>query len=86
MGTLAPKGFGAFDAARLGIEEAQVVVHKADQPDFLRHFLDADVLTGEDGAQVDFSGSEAEATVLSDGEGAVVERVFQLRQARIGSR
>ena len=40
--------WGAFDAACLVIKEPQVVVHKADQPDLLRDFLDADILSGED--------------------------------------
>jgi len=30
------------------IKEPQVAVHKTNQPDFLRDFLDADILSGED--------------------------------------
>ena len=56
------------------IEEPQVVVHKADQPDSIADFLHADVLTGKHGAEVDLAAPEAGAAALSDGEGAVVER------------
>jgi outer membrane protein TolC len=37
------------------IEEAQVVFHKADQPDFVADFRNADILAGKHPAQVDFA-------------------------------
>jgi hypothetical protein len=47
------------------IEEAQVVVHKADQPDLLADFRDADVLSGEHGTQVDFPTTDADAAATA---------------------
>ena len=40
--------WGTLDATCLVIKEPQVVVHKTHQPDLLRDFLDADILSGED--------------------------------------
>jgi hypothetical protein len=38
------------------IEESDIVLHEADQPDIVLLFLDADVLSGKDLAQIDFPG------------------------------
>ena len=47
-GHLSTEGvFGALHSIGLLIEEAQIVVHKADEPDLLAHFADADLLTCE---------------------------------------
>ena len=67
------------------IEEAQVVFHKADQPDFIANLLDADVLAGEDGAEIDLAAADADATALGDGNGAIVERVLKLAEAAVGA-
>ena len=60
------------------VEEAQVVIHEADEPDSIADFLDPDILTGEDGAEIDFSASDADAAALGDGDGSVVKRVVKL--------
>ena len=60
------------------IEETQVVVHKADEPDLVSDLPDADVLTGEDGAEVDLEAVHADATAARNGDGAIVERVVQI--------
>ena len=44
-------------------------MHEADEPDALSDFPDADALTGEDGAEIDFATPEAQVTALGDGEG-----------------
>ena len=67
------------------IEEAQVVLHKADQPDFIANLLDADVLAGEDGAETDLAAAEADATALGDGDGAIVERILKLADSAVGA-
>src|SRR5207247_10192215 len=69
----------------LVIEEPQVVVHKADEPDFIAHLLDPDILAGEDGAQMDLSAPEADAATLGDGDGSLVERVVKLAKPAIGA-
>ena len=85
--TLAPNGFGAHSTRQaLIVEEAEVVVHEANQPDVLGDFAHADVLAGEDRAEVDFATAEAQPPALGDGDGLIVQRVFQRRQALIGAR
>jgi hypothetical protein len=48
--------------ARLQIEVSQIIIHKADQPDIVMNFFDADRLNGEDGAEVDLFAAEADAS------------------------
>ena len=67
------------------VEEAQVVVHEGHQPDFIGDFLDADVLTGKDRAEVDLAAAEADAAALGDGDRAIVQRVLELAEAAIGT-
>jgi hypothetical protein len=37
------------------IEETQVVVHEGDEPHIIAHLLDADILAGEHGAEIDLA-------------------------------
>jgi len=60
-------------------------VHKADEPDFIAHLLDTDILAGEDGAEINLSAPEADAATLGDGDGSVVERAVKLAEPAIGS-
>jgi hypothetical protein len=39
------------------IEEAQVVLHKADEPDFIADLFNPDVLASEDDAEIDLSAA-----------------------------
>ena len=48
---------------------AQIIVHEADEPNVLAHLVDADALTGEDCAEVDFLPIEADAPARCDGGG-----------------
>ena len=41
-----------FEDPCLQIEVSQVVIHKANQPDIIVHFFDADRLAGEDSAEI----------------------------------
>jgi hypothetical protein len=68
------------------IKKPQVVVHKTDQPDFLCNFSDADILSGEDLTEIYLTPPDADAPALRDGDGAIMQRVFQLPQAGIGPR
>ena len=65
------------------IEVSEVVLHERDEPDFVVDLLDADVLTGKDGAEVDLEPVEADTSAAGDGDGSVVERVVELVQASI---
>jgi len=42
-----------LEHSSLQIEVAQIIIHKADQPDAVLYFLDGERLTGEDCAEVD---------------------------------
>jgi hypothetical protein len=60
------------------IKEPQVIVHETDQPDFLGDLFDADVLSGEDMAEIDLTPLEADAATVADRDGAIVEGIFQV--------
>ena len=53
-------------------------MHEGHEPDALVDLLDADVLPGENGAEVDLAPTEADATSVGDGDGAIVQRVSEL--------
>jgi hypothetical protein len=52
------------------VEVAEIVVHKADEPNAVAHLLDSDALAGEDGAEIDLLPIEADAAAMS-----VVKRI-----------
>ena len=64
------------------IEVAQVVEHEADQPDLVFDLFDADFLTGEDRAEIDFQSVEADSPAAGD-DGAAVVKGVRLREARL---
>lgn len=68
----------ALDPAGLVVEEAQVVVHKADQPDLLLDLADADPLAGKDMTEADFALADTDAPARGDQHRAIVEGVLRL--------
>ena len=52
----------------------RLVVHEADEPDALVDLHDAEILAGEDGAEVDLAPVEADASAVGHGDGVVVQR------------
>src|SRR5438046_3594814 len=67
----------------LVIEEAQVVLHKTNEPDFIADLVDSHVLAGENGAEVDLPFAEADTATAGDRDGAVVKRVLEFAKAVI---
>jgi len=67
-----------FQPTRLIIKIAQVVVHEGDEPDALADLRHADVLAGEDVAEIHLPPFKANPATLRDGEGCVVEGVGEL--------
>ena len=61
-------------------------MHEADEPDALVDLFDADVLAGEDRAEVDLAPVEADAPAVGHGNGVVVQRVGELAEASIRPR
>jgi len=68
------------------VEESEVVVHEGDEPDLLVDLLDADLPSGEDGAEAHFVANEADSAAAGDGDVAIVEGVVEFLEPAIGSR
>jgi hypothetical protein len=58
--------FEWFEHPRLQIEVSQIIIHKADQPDVVVHFFDADRLPGKDRAEIDFFLAQTDAALTGD--------------------
>jgi hypothetical protein len=69
----------------LQINVAEIVIHKADQPDSVVDFFDADGLSSKGYAEVDLLVVQAETSATGDHQRAVVERVVRLWDASIGT-
>ena len=61
-------------------------MHEGDEPNALADLRHADVLPGEDVAQIHLPSLEANPAALGDGEGPIVERVRELLHAAIDAR
>jgi hypothetical protein len=70
----------------LQVEVTEIVVHEACEPNALVDLLDAELLTGEDGRDVDLLAMQAEASASRDENVAVVERIGQLGEAAVAAR
>ena len=66
------------------IEVSEIVVHEADEPDFIGDLLDADLLAGEDGAQVDFPAFVTDPAATGDSGGEVMDRIVEIAQSFVG--
>ena len=86
FGVVCKRGVGGtFDAIALVVEEAQVIVHEADQPDVIGDFAHSDGLTGKDLVEIDLASAKAQATALRDDDGAIVEGILQRGKIRAGA-
>jgi hypothetical protein len=83
--TFGPKGFSSGSSTRVSIEVSQIIIHKADQPDVVVYFLDADRLAGKDLAEVNLFVAETDAATASDHDGFVVKGIVDVRQSLIGA-
>ncbi len=76
----------AFGPIGFEVEEPQVVVHEGHPPERVGDLADSDLWAGKDPAEVDFAPTAAETTAAGGhDDGAIVERVFEPRQALIGA-
>jgi hypothetical protein len=66
------------------VDISQIIMHEAYKPNAVVDLLDSHSLTGEHGRYVDFFAVHADAAAGGDEGVAVVEGIFQLRQALIG--
>jgi len=77
--------FNGFEHSSIEIEVTQIIIHKADEPDIVVNFFDADSLAGKDRAEVDFFVAETDAAAAGDHDGLVVEGVVDVRQSGVGT-
>ena len=59
---------------------------KANQPDVVVNFFDADGLTGEDRAEIDFFLAQTDATTMGNHNRSVVEGIVDVRQSLVRTR
>ena len=67
------------------IEVAEIVLHKADEPYVVGDLQDADILAGEDGAEVDLLPVAADASAARHCDRPVMEWIAEFLQAPIRS-
>ena len=60
----------------LQIDVAEIVIHKADQPNTFFDLLDPNRLPREDGAEINFLAVETNTPAVGDVNGAVMKRIF----------
>ena len=72
---MAERIFERFEHSSLHVEVSQIIIHKTDQPDVVVHFFDADGLTSENRAEVDFFLARADAAAAGDHDGFVMEGI-----------
>jgi hypothetical protein len=75
-----------FESTCRIVEVSQIVLHEGGEPNALVDLFDAEFLTGQDLAKVDFPPVEADSPARRDGDDLVVEGVVELGQACIGAR
>src|SRR5260370_41614978 len=68
------------------MEVPQIKIHKADQPDTVMNFFDADGLAGKDGTEVNFFAAQADAAATGNYDGLVVKRIIDIGQPLLGAR
>lgn len=61
-------------------------MHEGHEPYFLADLLDADILSGEDLTEIDFSAADANAITGGDRDRAIMQRVGQFAYTLIGPR
>ncbi|PYR34296.1 MAG: hypothetical protein DMF89_16055 [Acidobacteria bacterium] len=66
--------FNRFSPTRLIVEIPQIVLHEGDEPDALADLRHADVLAGEDVAEVDLASPEADAATRAPAKACRIVR------------
>ena len=74
-----------LEAAGFVVEEAELVVHEADQPDAVGALFHSDALSSEALADIDLVLSDADAPAGGEGDGSVMERIVEFGPAAVGA-
>src|SRR5258708_40308603 len=69
----------------LQIDVAEIVLHKADQPNTFFDFFDPQGLSCEDRAEINFFAVQADASAVGDVNNAVVKRISKFWQAAVAA-
>src|SRR5882762_5779301 len=69
----------------LQIDVAEIVLHKADQPNTFFDFFDPQGLSCEDRAEINFFAAQADASAVGDVNDAVEKRISKFWQAAIAA-
>src|SRR6266404_3807750 len=69
----------------LQIDVAEIVLHKADQPNTFFDFFDPQGLSCEDRAEINFFAVQTDASAVGDVNDAVVKRISKFWQAAIAA-
>src|ERR1700756_1045354 len=79
-----PEGiFKGLQSFLLQVYITQIVIHKADEPDAVVDFFDADGLTSQADAEIDLHAVKAQAAAVGDHDGLVVKGVVGIENALI---
>ena len=70
----AKRVFERLQSFFLQIDVAKIVIHRADQPNTFFDFFEADSLTSEDRAEIDFFAVKTDTSAASDVDGFVVDK------------
>ena len=71
--------FERFEHPSFQIEVAQIIIHKAHQPNVVVHFFDADGL-------IDFLLAQTDTPATGDHDGFIVQGIVDVRQSTVGTR
>ena len=80
--TFGPNGFSSGSSTRV----AQIIIHKANQPDAVLDFFYAYGLTGKDRAEIDFFLAETNAAAMRNDNRSVVEWIVDGLQSLVRTR
>ena len=73
-----------LESTGLDVKIAQIVLHKADEPNTVGDLLNTQKLAGKHGADVDFTTFVADTTAVRDQRCSVMKRIFEIPQAFVG--
>jgi hypothetical protein len=69
----------------LQVDISEIIVDEGYEPNSLVNLLDAELLSGEDGGDIDFLSVDADTAAGCDEDVAVVEGILEVWQALIGT-
>jgi len=58
------------------VKESWIIPHKADKPDLVGDFADADILLGKHDTEANIAASHADSAAPDDRDGSVINRIL----------